>query len=58
MGMYRLEVSRAADQDRQTIIDLLMPQAGDGRVFNGTASVLSQHSTKTEIPPTGWPFSV
>src|SRR2546425_2889233 len=41
MGMYRLEVSRVADQDRQTIIDLLMPQADDGRVFNGTVTGIS-----------------
>jgi len=38
MGMYRLEVSRAADQDRQTIVDLLMPEADDGCVFNGTVT--------------------
>jgi hypothetical protein len=38
MGMYRLEVSRVADQDRQAIIDLLMPDADDGRVFNGTVT--------------------
>ena len=35
MGMYRLEVSQVADRDRQAIIDLLMPDADDGRVFNG-----------------------
>jgi hypothetical protein len=38
MGMYRLEISRMADQDRQTIIDLLMPKADDGRIFNGTVT--------------------
>jgi len=27
-----------ADQDRQIIIDLLMPKADDGRVFNGTVT--------------------
>jgi hypothetical protein len=38
MGMYRIEVSRVADRDRQAIIDLLRPDADDGRVFNGTVT--------------------
>lgn len=38
MGMYQLEVSRVAERDRQSIIDLLMPQADDGRIYKGTVS--------------------
>jgi hypothetical protein len=38
MGMYRLEVSRIADRDRQAILDMLMPHADGSRVFNGTVS--------------------
>ena len=35
MGMYQLDVSRIAAHDRQTIIDLLIPHADDGRVYQG-----------------------
>lgn len=38
MGMYRLEVSRIAEQDRQAILDLLTPHADEQYVFTGTVS--------------------
>ena len=38
MGMYRLEVSHITDRDRQALLDLLRPDADDGRVYTGKVS--------------------
>ena len=58
MGMYRLEVSQMADQDRQTIIDLLMPQADDGRVFNGTVTGIGTISAFYENEDTAYALAL
>lgn len=38
MGMYRLEVSHVTNRDRQALLDLLMPDADNGRVYTGKVS--------------------
>jgi len=47
-----------ANQDRQTIIDLLMPRADDGRVFNGTVTGIGTISAFYEDSDTAYALAL
>ena len=58
MGMYQIEVSWMAEQDRQTIIDLLTPHADDGRVYQGIVSGIGTFSAFYEDGDTAYALAL